>query len=230
MRQHPLTLMNTKCESPEGRARRLLRGRTLRTFGKEGAEGFGLLREDVEQLVQCGGLHEHLDLAAWPEDLEFLSNLLDTHTNLSLDTSATKWMVRELSKHSREDLIAFLTRYSGRILFGSDIVTTDQHLGDEDGPRGMGHLASAESEAFALYASRYWALRNPVCKGSARFCAVWSRTFRSRSSKMRNMLAELGVRVSWPQSTRRREDGGGSVDEEPSTEGRGYVQRQESTL
>lgn len=98
-------------------------------------------------------------MGGWPEDLEFLTGLLDRNPNLRLDSSATKWMIRELSKHSREELLAFLTRFKGRILFGSDIVTTDQHLADDAGPRGMGHLASTEDEAFDLYASRYWALR-----------------------------------------------------------------------
>ncbi|MFG0257707.1 MAG: hypothetical protein ACF8GE_07395 [Phycisphaerales bacterium JB043] len=99
-------------------------------------------------------------MGGWPENLEFLTDLLSRHDNLNLDTSATKWMVRELSKHSRGEMLEFLERFSGRILFGSDIVTTDQHLGDEHADRGMGHLASSEEEAFELYASRYWALRS----------------------------------------------------------------------
>jgi len=98
-------------------------------------------------------------MGGWPEDLEFLDGLLSRHDNLYLDTSATKWMVRELSRHPREAFLAFLRRWSGRILFGSDIVTTDQHLSDEAAPRGMGHLASTRDEAFELYAGRYWALR-----------------------------------------------------------------------
>ncbi|MHB2018027.1 MAG: amidohydrolase family protein [Candidatus Xenobia bacterium] len=81
-------------------------------------------------------------MGGWPEDLEFLSDLLTRHPNLYLDTSATKWMVRELSRHSVADLHAFLRRHSGHLMFGSDIVTSDQH-----------------ESAFDLYASRYWALR-----------------------------------------------------------------------
>ncbi len=98
-------------------------------------------------------------MGGWPEDLAFLDALLSRHDNLHLDTSATKWMVRELSKHSRDDLIAFLTKWKGRILFGSDIVTLDAHLEPGEGPRGMGAQASSRDEAFDLYASRYWALR-----------------------------------------------------------------------
>lgn len=98
-------------------------------------------------------------MGGWPEDLAFLSGLLERHDNIHLDASATKWMVRELSKHPADELVAFLTRWRGRILFGSDIVTTDQHFESEHEDRGMGHLASTEEEAFDLYASRYWALR-----------------------------------------------------------------------
>lgn len=98
-------------------------------------------------------------MGGWPEDLEFLTRLLDEHPQFILDTSACKWMVRELSKHPRAALLAFLDRFEGRILFGTDIVTTDAHLTDEEGPRGMGRQASGEDEAFELYASRYWAYR-----------------------------------------------------------------------
>ena len=98
-------------------------------------------------------------MGGFPEDLNFLTGLLDRHPNLYLDTSATKWMVRELSKHESRDLVAFLDRFSGRILFGSDIVTMDSHLSDDAGPRNMGVQASNERDAFDLYASRYWALR-----------------------------------------------------------------------
>ncbi|MDP6986853.1 MAG: amidohydrolase family protein [Phycisphaerales bacterium] len=86
----------------------------------------------------------------WPEDLVFLNGLLERHANLHLDTSATKWMVRELSRHTREDLLDFLERWSGRILFGSDIVVQDEHLETHDG---------STQHVFDLYASRYWALR-----------------------------------------------------------------------
>lgn len=98
-------------------------------------------------------------MGGWPEDLDFLDRLLEAHPNLHLDTSATKWMVRELSKHPRSRLLEFFERWQGRLLFGSDIVTTDEHFRDDHSERGMGHLASDEREAFDLYASRYYALR-----------------------------------------------------------------------
>jgi hypothetical protein len=99
-------------------------------------------------------------MGGWPEDLAFLSTLLDRHPNLHLDTSACKWMVRELSRHRRDDLVAFLMRYRGRILFGSDIVSADEHLtARKDDDREIYHRANSQREAFDLYASRYWALR-----------------------------------------------------------------------
>lgn len=100
-------------------------------------------------------------MGGWPEDPVFLDSLLTRHDNLHLDTSATKWMVRELSKHPREEFLAFLIKWRGRILFGSDIVTLDDHFeeSDETNARFGAHQASGEAEAFDLYASRYWALR-----------------------------------------------------------------------
>jgi hypothetical protein len=75
-----------------------------------------------------------------PEDLDHLQGLFDRHPNLHLDCSATKWMVRELSKHPGE-FAAFCRRNPGRVLFGSD------------------NVADAATMSFDLLASRYWALR-----------------------------------------------------------------------
>ena len=71
------------------------------------------------------------------------------------------WMVREISRHPRDELVTFLKRFEGRILFGSDIVTHDDHLeaSDPDNPKFGNQLASSQHEAFELYASRYWAQR-----------------------------------------------------------------------
>jgi len=80
-------------------------------------------------------------MAGYPEDLDFVAGLLERHANLLLDTSATKWQVRELSKHPPQRVRDFFSHYRHRILFGSDIV------------------ASEKSATFDLCASRYWALR-----------------------------------------------------------------------
>lgn len=101
----------------------------------------------------------------WPENLAFLDGLLSRHPNIHIDTSATKWMVREVSRQPREALLAFLRKFSGRVFFGSDIVTMDLHL-QEKAPDvktspayRFAEQASSEEEAFDLYASRYYALR-----------------------------------------------------------------------
>ena len=106
---------------------------------------YGTKRQHHEQFERL--LDEHHDvpwlaahMAGDPEHLDHLQGLLDRHPNLYLDTAATKWMVRELSKHPRA-FRDFCLRNPGRVLFGSDIVA-----------------APADSR-FDLLASRYWALR-----------------------------------------------------------------------
>jgi hypothetical protein len=68
-----------------------------------------------------------------PEDLGRLQHLLDTYPNLSLDCSATRWMVREISAR-RDAAREFFIRNQERILFGSDQVSGDD--------RGFDFLAS----------------------------------------------------------------------------------------
>jgi hypothetical protein len=98
-------------------------------------------------------------MGGWPEDLEFLTGLMQRHGNLYLDTSAAKWMVRELSGHDRAAIVAFLDRFNGRVMFGTDIVAADEHLVAGEKSLDVMKLASSPREAFELYASRYWALR-----------------------------------------------------------------------
>lgn len=120
---------------------------------------------------QYAGLERMLDefegpwiaahMGGWPEDLAFLSGMLARHSNLLLDCSATKWIARELSRHPAETVRAFFTRWKGRILFGSDIVTTDDHLrpAKERPDHPKADQSSSPEGAFDLYASRYWTLR-----------------------------------------------------------------------
>lgn len=101
-------------------------------------------------------------MGGWPEDLAFLSTMLEAHPNLYLDTSATKWVVRELSHQPRQRVVEFFERWRGRVCFGSDIVTTDEHMTpktEAQKAHPMGDLADSPEAAFDLYASRYWALR-----------------------------------------------------------------------
>lgn len=74
-----------------------------------------------------------------PENLPRLQRLLDTYPDLSLDCSATRWMVREISRQ-RDAARAFFIRNADRILFG-----TDQVSGDDRG--------------FDFLASRFWTHR-----------------------------------------------------------------------
>lgn len=100
-------------------------------------------------------------MGGWSEDLGFLDRLLTTHPNLHLDCSATKWIVREISRHPREAFRTFMSKWKGRILFGSDIVTADDHVRpDKKNPaHPKADQANSPEAAFDLYASRYWALR-----------------------------------------------------------------------
>jgi predicted TIM-barrel fold metal-dependent hydrolase len=74
-----------------------------------------------------------------PEDLLRLQYLLDTYPDLYLDTSATRWMIREISAR-RDHARDFIIRNQDRLLFG-----TDQVSGDDRG--------------FDFLASRFWAHR-----------------------------------------------------------------------
>jgi predicted TIM-barrel fold metal-dependent hydrolase len=127
------------------------------------AKTYGTKRQQYEPLEELLDRFMQPWIAAhmggWPEDLEFLDGLLTRHANLYLDTSAAKWMIREISKHPREELLRFLKRWRGRIMFGSDIVTTDDHLAEAKEKTEMSAKASSREQAFDLYASRYWALR-----------------------------------------------------------------------
>jgi hypothetical protein len=62
-------------------------------------------------------------------------------------------------KTERQELIDFLQKFRGRLMFGSDIVTTDEHLKPADNKMEMAAKANNQEQAFDLYASRYWALR-----------------------------------------------------------------------
>jgi hypothetical protein len=63
--------------------------------------------------AHMGGDAEH------PDHLE---QLLERYPHYHLDTSATKWVVREVSPR-REAIRSLICRYPQRFLFGSDLVT-----------------------------------------------------------------------------------------------------------
>ncbi len=128
------------------------------------AERYGTKAEQYDQLAEAIEAYPNPWLIAHmggsPEDLGFLTELLLKYPTIYLDTSACKWMVRELSLHPSEELIGFFDKFKGRILFGSDIVSMDAHLSPQTEGRNDRVLqAGSREEAFDLYASRYWALR-----------------------------------------------------------------------
>jgi predicted TIM-barrel fold metal-dependent hydrolase len=102
------------------------------------------------KLQQYTGLEHMLELfpdVRWvgahmggdPEHADHLESLLERYPHFDLDTSATKWQVREVSAH-RDAIRALVCKYPDRFLFGSDLVTRHD-LGREH------------------YVSRYWCQR-----------------------------------------------------------------------
>ena len=102
---------------------------------------YGTKEEQYQPLERVLAAHHDVNFIAAhlggdPEHLGHLDALLRAHRNLYLDTSATRWLVRELGRQTgatRE----FFARNSDRILFGTDQVV----------------LESSEPER---YTSRYW--------------------------------------------------------------------------
>lgn len=86
-----------------------------------------------------------------PEDLDWLHAFLERHPNYIVDTSATKWQIRELSKQPNR-FAQFVEANPGRVLFGSDIVALPSNVEPNPDQPDAGH-------GFELYASRFWALR-----------------------------------------------------------------------
>jgi predicted TIM-barrel fold metal-dependent hydrolase len=74
-----------------------------------------------------------------PEHADHLEALLERYPNYLIDTSATKWQVREVSAH-RDAIRGLVLRHPDRFLWGSDLVT--RH-----------HLVRVH------YVSRYWCQR-----------------------------------------------------------------------
>jgi hypothetical protein len=128
------------------------------------AEIYGTKREQYEPLERMLESYDVPWIAAHmggsPEDLGFLDELLERHANLHLDTSACKWMIRELGSQETDDVRGFFAKWRGRVLFGSDIVTTDLHLVESKDASETEAKASGYAQAFDLYASRYWSLRS----------------------------------------------------------------------
>lgn len=79
------------------------------------------------------------------EELDFLQGLLDRHPNLVLDSSATKWIVREVARQPAA-VRDFIIANQERVLFGSDIVVDKKHDFDHYASRYWAHLKMWETD------------------------------------------------------------------------------------
>jgi len=79
-----------------------------------------VLAEHRDVIFQCAHFAGH------PEDLDHVDGLLERHPNLVIDTSATKWIARELSAQT-ERAREFVIRRADRTLFGSDLLMGPVH-------------------------------------------------------------------------------------------------------
>jgi predicted TIM-barrel fold metal-dependent hydrolase len=108
------------------------------------AARYGTKREQFDQLTfLLGAVSDRVVIGAHMggslEELDFLQSLLDRYPNYVIDSSATKWIVRETARQPQA-VRDFLIAHQDRVLFGSDVVVAP-HFG------------------FDHYCSRYWSLR-----------------------------------------------------------------------
>jgi hypothetical protein len=73
-----------------------------------------------------------------PEDLDHLRRLMDAYPNYHIDSSATKWVSRELSLKP-DEARAFVIERADRIVFGSDLVAFADATADHYGSRYWVH-------------------------------------------------------------------------------------------
>ncbi len=102
-------------------------------YGRK-ADQYPMLETRLRQFPSVPFLAAHM--GGDPEHLDHLAVLLARYPNLYLDTSATKWIIRELGRQ-RDAGREFFRRWAERICFG-----TDQVVVKEPGPK--------------RYAVRYW--------------------------------------------------------------------------
>lgn len=105
-------------------------------FGTK-ADQYPPLRKMIELFPDLTWISAHM--GGDPEHSDHLERLLEEFPQLHFDTSATKWQVREVSRH-RDAIRSLVCRHPDRFLFGSDLVTGYAHVREH-------------------YVSRYWCQR-----------------------------------------------------------------------
>ena len=85
-------------------------------------EQYGQLEWFLERVAPRKVIAAHM--GGYVEDVRFLQDLLGRYPNLLLDTSATKWMVREIARQP-DAVREFVIRNQDRILFGTDLVVDE---------------------------------------------------------------------------------------------------------
>jgi len=135
------------------------------------ASKFGTKQKHLDTLAKLIELHGDrpwlgAHMGGSPEDLDAVQGFLDRFPTYVLDTSATKWMVRELSRRI-DEFADFMKRNPGRVMWGTDIVA---HRINAVPPAEARRIPLPENAppievkddagyGFDLYASRFWALR-----------------------------------------------------------------------
>lgn len=89
---------------------------------------YGTKESQYEQLENRLAAHRNIPILVAhmggdPEHLDRVGERLDRHPNMFVDTSATRWIVRELGKQPQQTR-QFFQAYKERILFGTDQVAT----------------------------------------------------------------------------------------------------------
>jgi predicted TIM-barrel fold metal-dependent hydrolase len=87
-------------------------------------------------------------LGCLPENLNRLSELLDNHPQLFVDTASTRWMIRELGKDVKKSKEWF-EKYQDRVLFGSDVGTAEMNI----------RFFLRKKRRKYYWGSRYWSQR-----------------------------------------------------------------------
>jgi len=89
-----------------------------------------------------------IHLANYPENLDYVDQLLQEHPNVWVDTSAR---VPEFGRHPAEKVRAFFVKHQDRILFGSDFISTQRGM-------QLGSVSEKEPnvEDGVIFYNRHW--------------------------------------------------------------------------